>query len=330
MPHRSGDAAEVGRRSHPRRRASWEDPTRARPRPQEQDPRTGAPRPRQGVPATTGQTARVRLAPPAPTDTAPIPVVGAVPAPARSANGDPRLRELPTGSLLVRAPEPVAPRPAEFAPEPAPLPRRRIRTAFVAALAVLGLFLVNALPAFAGEALSAPPVEGVSDGDEQHMAVDASVGTRPASTDPMTGDLAAPAGPAWVLPVDGRLGDAFGPRPHQPVPGVSLFHRGQDVVARCGSPVVAAAAGVVRTATYWGTYGNWILVDHGNGIQTGYAHEMRMSVVPGQQVQAGQTIGLVGATGAATGCHLHLEVHLNGVAVNPAPYFAARGVPLGR
>lgn len=328
MPHWSGDAAGVGRRSHPRRRASWEDPTRSRPRPQEQDQRTGAPRVRPGVPATTGQTARVLVAPPGPTGTAPIPVIGG--GTARPAHGDPRLRELPTVPLLVRAPEPVAPAPAVFAPEPTPLPRRRVRSAFTAALAVLGLLLVHALPAFTGEAFSAPPVEGVQDGDVQEMAVDDGVGAGPTSTDPMSGGPVAQTSPSWVLPVHGRLGDAFGPRLHQPVPGVSLFHRGQDLVANCGSPVVAAAAGVVRTATYWGTYGNWILVDHGNGIATGYAHEMRISVVPGQHVQAGQTIGLVGETGAATGCHLHLEVHLNGVAVNPAPYFAAKGIPLGR
>ena len=198
-------------------------------------------------------------------------------------------------------------------------------------LAVVGLALVMGLPAFAGEALTAPPVLGVRDGaDEQHYAVGGDVDAGAISTDLSSGDglpVAAPQG--WMRPTDaGHLSDPFGPRPVQPVAGVSLFHRGQDVTAPCGTPIHAAAAGVVSAAAYWGTYGDWILVDHGGGVATGYAHEMRMLVRPGQRVAAGQLIGLVGQTGAATGCHLHLEVHLHGVAVDPVPFFAAKHIVL--
>ena len=78
-----------------------------------------------------------------------------------------------------------------------------------------------------------------------------------------------------------------------------------------------------------GTYGNWILIDHGYGVAVGYAHESEILVSVGQHVSVGQVIGLVGQTGAATGCHRDLEVHLNGVAVNPVPFFAAKHISLG-
>ena len=241
-------------------------------------------------------------------------------------------------SQLAVAAAPMPPAPVDFARAPAPTARRR-RPArgFIAALAALALGGLWTLPSFASEALDAPPVAGISTSDVQTYQVSADVGSGSAATDSVTGaaagaatgSLAVVTAPAWIAPVAGHLGDPFGPRPEQPVPGVSLFHRGQDIVAPCGRAIHAAAAGTVTTATYWGTYGNWILIDHGDGVAVGYAHESEILVSVGQHVSVGQVIGLVGQTGAATGCHLHLEVHLNGVAVNPVPFFAAKHISLG-
>ena len=135
----------------------------------------------------------------------------------------------------------------------------------------------------------------------------------------------------WSLPVSGRTSDEFGPRPEKPVPGVNEFHRGTDLAASCGSPVFAATSGTVVEARTNGSYGNWILVDHGAGVSTGYAHLQTGGILvsPGQVVGAGQLIGLVGSTGASTGCHLHFEVRLGGVAVDAKPFLAARGIALG-
>lgn len=135
----------------------------------------------------------------------------------------------------------------------------------------------------------------------------------------------------WSLPVAGRTSDEFGPRPEKPVAGVNEFHRGTDLAANCGAPVFAATGGIVLEARVSGSYGNWILVEHGAGVSTGYAHLQNGGVLvsPGQRVEAGQLIGLVGSTGASTGCHLHFEVRLGGVALDAKPFLAARGITLG-
>ncbi|MDR5698642.1 M23 family metallopeptidase [Agromyces aerolatus] len=135
----------------------------------------------------------------------------------------------------------------------------------------------------------------------------------------------------WSLPVAGRTSDEFGPRPEKPLPGVNEFHRGTDVAASCGAPVFAATGGIVVEARANGSYGNWILIDHGAGVSTGYAHlqDGGVLVSPGQSVGAGQLIATVGSTGASTGCHLHFEVRLGGVAVDAKPFLAARGIALG-
>jgi hypothetical protein len=232
-------------------------------------------------------------------------------------------------SQLTPIAVPLPPTPVDLAPAPARVRRRRrpVRGLLVV-LAVFGLAVVWGLPSFASEALDAPPVAGVAvDGVQSYQVGDVDSGG--AAADSVTGNLPVAAAPAWMKPVQGHLGDPFGPRPEQPVPGVSLFHRGQDIVAPCGAQIRAAASGTVTAATYWGTYGNWILIDHGDGVAVGYAHESQMLVSVGQKVKEGQVIGLVGQTGAATGCHLHLEVHINGVAINPVPFFAAKHISLG-
>jgi murein DD-endopeptidase MepM/ murein hydrolase activator NlpD len=294
-------------------------------------PRPGVRRPEPQQPPQQPTRSRLRTPPPAPPR-----VPGAFetlrpasrPTPVQPFPQAPAAEPMPTLARPITAP--FLPAPAEPAPAPEAPRRRRGRKAAVAFLAVFALAVLWGLPAFASEALAAPPVAGIDvNGDVQTLSVGTDVRMGGLTTDGASGAMPVAPAPKWLNPVQGHLGDPFGPRPEQPVPGVSLYHRGQDIVASCGEPIRAAASGTVTAATYWGTYGNWILVDHGDGVAVGYAHESRISVSVGQKVKAGQVIGLVGETGAATGCHLHLEVHLNGVAVNPVPFFTGKGVSLG-
>jgi murein DD-endopeptidase MepM/ murein hydrolase activator NlpD len=112
---------------------------------------------------------------------------------------------------------------------------------------------------------------------------------------------------------------------------VHALHGGTDLAAGCNAPIVAAHSGRVIYAGYNGGYGNFILLDNGDGISTGYGHIVTggIYVSAGEQVSAGQQIASVGSTGNSTGCHLHFEVRPNGTAIDPAPFMAARGAPLG-
>ena len=163
--------------------------------------------------------------------------------------------------------------------------------------------------------------------DLQQFTVPSSVTSPKASRDLLEG--LGQAAPEWTLPTSGDLRDRFGPRLARPVAGVSSFHRGQDIGGSCGQSIRAAAGGTVVQAGYYGTYGNWVLIDHGNGVQTGYAHASALLVSTGQRVDSGQLIATVGTTGASSGCHLHLETHINGGAVDPVAFLAQRGVTLG-
>ncbi|SMH43601.1 Murein DD-endopeptidase MepM and murein hydrolase activator NlpD, contain LysM domain [Rathayibacter oskolensis] len=137
----------------------------------------------------------------------------------------------------------------------------------------------------------------------------------------------------WVRPTSGRITGTFGPRGTLSTGGgsTSSYHRGTDIAGGCGNPIFAAHSGTVSYAGPNGTYGNWVLIDHGDGISTGYAHIVAggIYVSVGQRVEAGQQIAAVGSTGASTGCHLHYETRVNGVAVDAQPFMAARGVTLG-
>ncbi|HET6825717.1 MAG TPA: M23 family metallopeptidase, partial [Amnibacterium sp.] len=134
----------------------------------------------------------------------------------------------------------------------------------------------------------------------------------------------------WALPAYGPITDGFGYRPDRPA-GANPFHRGTDIGAGCGSSIYAAHSGTVIYAGWLGTYGNFIEIDNGGGVSTGYAHIRPGGtfVHVGEQVSSGQNIASVGMTGAATGCHLHFEVRLNEVAVNAVPFMAARGITIG-
>ena len=100
----------------------------------------------------------------------------------------------------------------------------------------------------------------------------------------------------------------------------SSNHTGLDIATASGTPIKVVAAGTVTHANYKGSYGNLVKVDHGNGIESWYAHTSKMYVSPGQKVKAGETIAAVGSTGNSTGSHLHLEIRINGKHVNPQNY----------
>jgi len=134
----------------------------------------------------------------------------------------------------------------------------------------------------------------------------------------------------WVDPVRGPITDVYGPRPSRPL-GTPLFHPGDDIGAACGTWIVAASSGMVTATGPNDGYGNWVVIDHGAGVQTVYGHIMDggTAVTVGEHVTTGQPIAQVGSTGLSTGCHLHLEVRVNGQQIDPQPFFAARGVIVG-
>ncbi len=131
-----------------------------------------------------------------------------------------------------------------------------------------------------------------------------------------------------VLPVaTGYDSSGFGAR-IDPFTGRRTQHDGVDFVAPAGTPIVAAAGGVVVASEWHHEYGNMIDIDHGNGLKTRYAHASKTLVKTGDLVRAGQTIAQVGSSGRSTGSHLHFEVHVDGVPRNPGGFLmAASKVP---
>jgi murein DD-endopeptidase MepM/ murein hydrolase activator NlpD len=121
------------------------------------------------------------------------------------------------------------------------------------------------------------------------------------------------------MPTTGVFTSGFGYRT-DPLGRGRRFHSGQDIGAPMGTPIVAATAGTIAYAGWESGYGNYTCIDRGSGFATCYGHQSRILVTVGQQVQQGQQIGLVGSTGNSTGPHLHFEVRLNGVPVDPVPY----------
>ena len=118
-----------------------------------------------------------------------------------------------------------------------------------------------------------------------------------------------------IWPADGQVSSRFGWRW-----GGSDWHPGIDIAADIGTPIMAAADGVVTSSGWNGGYGRQVMIDHGNGIVTLYAHNSENLVSPGQRVRKGQQIACVGSTGYSTGPHVHYEVRVNGTAVNPASF----------
>lgn len=128
-----------------------------------------------------------------------------------------------------------------------------------------------------------------------------------------------------LKPVDGMVTDGFGWRTH-PITGEQQFHAGIDIGASEGTPVLAAGAGEVTTAGWYGGYGNAVIIDHGNGLETLYGHLSSVLVSVGQMVSQLEKIGLVGSTGNSTGPHLHFEINQGGNLIDPGPLWGyARG-----
>jgi murein DD-endopeptidase MepM/ murein hydrolase activator NlpD len=123
----------------------------------------------------------------------------------------------------------------------------------------------------------------------------------------------APSASGLIWPVNGPVVSGYGMR-------WGRLHEGIDIAASTGTPIWAAAAGTVIHAGWLGGYGNLVVVDHGNGLATAYAHASAILVAVGQQVAQGETVALIGSTGNSSGPHLHFEVRVNGVAVDPLLY----------
>ena len=120
-----------------------------------------------------------------------------------------------------------------------------------------------------------------------------------------------------------RLNAPFGWR-DSPLSGTLEFHSGADLSGKEGTPIHAAFSGQVTEAGFHESYGNYLILDHANGFTTLYAHCSRLLVRMGDRVKKGQLIGKIGATGAATGPHLHFELRLNGVCLDPLPALEQR------
>jgi murein DD-endopeptidase MepM/ murein hydrolase activator NlpD len=119
-----------------------------------------------------------------------------------------------------------------------------------------------------------------------------------------------------IWPAHGWISSTVGPR-RDPVNGGKDYHSGLDIAGERGQPVYATASGTVRHVGYQGAYGNLVTIDHGFGLESRYGHLLNFAVKNGAKVKRGDVIGHVGATGRATGYHLHYEVHANGRLLNP-------------
>ena len=136
--------------------------------------------------------------------------------------------------------------------------------------------------------------------------------------------LAAATPSIW--PARGWMNDGFGRR-RDPFNGGPDYHPGLDISADRGDPVVATANGTVTSAQRAGAYGNMVVIDHGFGIATRYAHLDSFLVKPGDTVQSGDVIGRAGTTGRSTGTHVHYEVLVSGRHLNPLQFLLNRARP---
>jgi murein DD-endopeptidase MepM/ murein hydrolase activator NlpD len=138
-------------------------------------------------------------------------------------------------------------------------------------------------------------------------------------TSDYSGDWTQLADAPQMWPVEGRVGSGFGQR-EDPFNGEAAFHSGIDIEAAFGTPVRATADGEVSGAAMGAGYGRAVVLNHGHDVMTVYGHLSAIAVLPGQHVTLGQVIGYVGQTGRATGPHLHYEVRVHNVPVNPHKY----------
>jgi len=123
-----------------------------------------------------------------------------------------------------------------------------------------------------------------------------------------------------LWPVFGRITSPFGETRILMASGGTKPHKGIDIAAPLGTPILAAAPGVVIQRDFQPDYGNLLVIDHGHGFSTQYAHLQKIHVHVGKKVKRGEVIGTVGMSGFTNGPHLHYEIHIHGVRVNPQPY----------
>ena len=172
--------------------------------------------------------------------------------------------------------------------------------------AIIGVLLCVALGATAA----------AQGGDARQALRDAQLRTLPVVLAALTDLDLEPQ--SFIRPVEARISSYFGWR-NIAVNG-NRHHAGIDLAAPSGTPVRAARAGVVQRASWWGTYGYAVALDHGDDTETRYAHLSSFAVQAGQLVRQGDVIGYVGSTGASTGPHLHFELRFAGRAVDPIGY----------
>ncbi|QNU66564.1 peptidoglycan DD-metalloendopeptidase family protein [Ruminiclostridium herbifermentans] len=122
-----------------------------------------------------------------------------------------------------------------------------------------------------------------------------------------------------LIPASGKISSPFGMRNH-PIKKVNKEHDGVDIDSSTGDPILASAAGIVEFSGYSSGYGNHVIIDHGNGYRTLYAHSSKLLVKKGDTIKKGQKIALVGSTGLSTGPHLHFEIRINNTPVDPTEY----------
>ena len=211
---------------------------------------------------------------------------------------------------------------------------RAIRSS--AALAAAAL-VIAASPAAANETAAATQMTGalkgsasteaLGNGDKEFTQLFASWKNTERSADPMAAPRQMVSVPSLIPVNDARLTSSFGMREH-PVLGGRRAHKGVDLAVPTGTPVYAPADGYVKMASRFGSYGNFIELEHGGEMETRYGHLSAFNVTEGQQVKKGDVIGFVGTTGRSTGPHLHYEVRIAGEAVDPSPYMVTSELAL--
>ncbi|WP_121118816.1 M23 family metallopeptidase [Croceibacterium ferulae] len=175
--------------------------------------------------------------------------------------------------------------------------------------------------------IEAPVASGTGDAEFSELFASwqqADAGRVSAATGFVTAPVQRVAVPSR-MPLDAaRMSSNYGMRAH-PVLGRRRQHNGVDLAAPTGTPVYAPADGLVSRADAWGSYGNYIALEHGGDLQTRFGHLSGFAVSAGERVSKGQLIGYVGSTGRSTGPHLHYEVRVAGEPVDPRPYMLDAG-----
>jgi murein DD-endopeptidase MepM/ murein hydrolase activator NlpD len=198
------------------------------------------------------------------------------------------------------------------------------------ALGALAALVVSTNPAMANETATSTQITGAIDaanassasGDREFRELFASWKSMDRTGVVTANPIARVSIPSGMPVQDATLTSNFGMRNH-PILGGRRNHKGVDLAEPVGTPVYATADGLVSKAAPFSSYGNYIQIEHGGGLQTRFAHLSGFAVATGDQVHKGQLIGYVGTTGRSTGPHLHYEIRVAGEAVDPTPYMVS-------